>query len=58
MSELDTVSGEGNAKHQITCGKCGMVYEVRYISESCRYVEEEGYICMNCNAVLELESAG
>jgi hypothetical protein len=40
-------------KHQITCGKCGMVYEIRYIPEHCRKVEGEGYLCMNCNAVLE-----
>lgn len=41
-------------KHQITCSKCGMVYEIRYIPEHCRKVEGEGYLCMNCNSVLEL----
>lgn len=48
--------GEGDPplKHQITCDKCGMVYEIRYISEHCRMVEGEGYLCMNCNTVLDL----
>ena len=42
-------------KHQITCNKCGMVYEIRYLSESCRMADGEGYLCMSCNAVLDLE---
>lgn len=41
-------------KHQITCDKCGMVYEIRYIPEHCRKVEGEGYLCMNCNTVLDM----
>lgn len=55
MSDSETNTNEGNVKHQIICGKCGMVYEIRYISEACRYVEGEGYLCMNCNTVLEME---
>lgn len=47
--------GNSTLKHQIVCGTCGMVYEIRYISEHCRKVEGEGYLCMNCNAVLDLE---
>jgi len=42
-------------RHQITCSKCGMVYEIRYISETCRMADGEGYLCMNCNTVLDLE---
>lgn len=41
-------------RHQIICAKCGMVYEIRYIPEHCRKIEGEGYLCMNCNAVLDL----
>ncbi len=41
-------------KHQITCKKCGMVYEIRYISEYCRMAEGEGYLCMSCNSLLDL----
>lgn len=41
-------------KHQITCKKCGIVYEIRYIPEYCRMAEGEGYLCMNCNTLLDL----
>ena len=51
---IEKDSSESPLKHQITCAKCGMVYEIRYISEHCRMVEGEGYLCMNCNAVLAL----
>lgn len=47
-------SGDPTLRHQITCKKCGMVYEIRYIPEHCRKVDGEGYLCMNCNAVLDL----
>jgi len=42
-------------RHQITCSECGMVYEIRYLSETCRMTDGEGYLCMNCNTVLDLE---
>ena len=50
----DIEGGDPALKHQITCNKCGMVYEIRYIPEHCRKVEGEGYLCMNCNAALVL----
>ncbi|OGW56760.1 MAG: hypothetical protein A2Y48_01885 [Nitrospirae bacterium RIFCSPLOW2_12_42_9] len=52
--DSNTGSNDPAMKHQITCNKCGMVYEIRYISESCRMREGEGYLCMNCNTVLDL----
>ena len=44
----------GMLKHQIVCSTCGAVYEIRYLSESCRWVEGEGYQCVNCGAILDL----
>ena len=44
-------------EHQIICKKCGIVYEILYISEHCRKVPGKGYLCMNCNSVLDLEGA-
>ncbi len=41
-------------KHQVVCSNCGMVYELRYIAEFCRFREHEGYICMNCEEILDL----
>ena len=61
MSDSDKIEGTefdnpgSSLKHQITCNKCGMVYEIRYLSESCRMADGEGYLCMNCNTVLDLE---
>ena len=53
--DRDDIKGDDPAlRHQITCDKCGMVYEMRYIPEHCRMVEGEGYLCMNCNTVLDL----
>jgi len=53
----DIEGGDPALRHQITCNKCGMVYEMRYIPEHCRKVEGEGYLCMNCNTVLDLMSS-
>jgi len=50
----DIEGGDPALEHQITCDKCGMVYEIRYIPEHCRKVEGEGYLCMNCNAALNV----
>jgi len=50
----DIEGGDPALKHQITCNKCGMVYEIRYIPEHCRKVEGKGYLCMNCNAIIDL----
>ncbi|MCC6544167.1 MAG: hypothetical protein IT392_06640 [Nitrospirae bacterium] len=61
MSDNDKTDGtafespDSSLRHQITCSKCGMVYEMRYLSETCRMADGEGYLCMNCNTVLELE---
>ncbi len=52
----ETGNPGSNLRHQITCSKCGMVYEIRYISEICRMADGEGYLCMNCNTVLDLKS--
>ncbi len=46
---------DSQLRHQITCEKCGMVYEIRYIPEHCRMVEGKGYFCMNCNTLLGVE---
>ena len=46
---------DSSLKHQITCSKCGMVYEIRYLSETCRMADGQGYLCMNCNTVLGME---
>jgi hypothetical protein len=36
----------------ITCPGCGFVYDTRFLAECCRMVDEEGYRCQNCNALL------
>jgi len=50
----DIEKGDPAIKHQILCKKCGMVYEIRYISEYCRMADGNGYLCMNCNTLLDL----
>lgn len=55
LNKKENMEGDNPVlKHQITCKKCGMVYEIRYISEYCRMAEGEGYLCMNCNTLLDL----
>ena len=36
----------------IVCSKCQNVYDIRYLSEMCRFEEEVGYQCMNCGTIL------
>ncbi|MBI3606146.1 MAG: hypothetical protein HY202_09015 [Nitrospirae bacterium] len=36
----------------IVCPKCQFVYDIRYLSETCRFEEDAGYRCMNCHTVL------
>jgi hypothetical protein len=36
----------------ITCSKCQCIYDIRYLSESCRFELDAGYRCMNCNTIL------
>lgn len=56
-NERNDDNSDAPLKHQITCAKCGMVYEIRYIPEHCRKVEGEGYLCMNCNTPLNLSES-
>ncbi|MBI3593536.1 MAG: hypothetical protein HY200_01115 [Nitrospirae bacterium] len=45
-------SGKKGMENLVTCPKCQFVYDIRYLSESCRFDEEAGYLCMNCSAIL------
>ncbi|MFI5305186.1 MAG: hypothetical protein ACHQYP_10390 [Nitrospiria bacterium] len=45
-------SSHKGMENLVTCPKCKFVYDIRYLSESCRFDEQEGYKCMNCNSVI------
>ena len=42
----------GGMENLVSCSQCKLVYDVRYLSESCRYDEESGYRCLSCNSIL------
>jgi hypothetical protein len=48
----ETPAGGKGMEGLVTCSKCQFVYDIRYLSESCRFDENAGYHCMNCNAIL------
>ena len=51
--DQETASSEKKGmENLITCRKCHFVYDIRYLSESCRFEEGAGYQCMNCGAIL------
>ncbi|MBI1822302.1 MAG: hypothetical protein HY036_10430 [Nitrospirae bacterium] len=45
-------SANKGMENLIVCSKCQYVYDHRYLSESCRFEEEVGYRCMNCDTIL------
>jgi hypothetical protein len=50
--DKNTFTAKKGMENLVTCQKCQFVYDVRYLSESCRFEEDAGYKCMNCNAIL------
>jgi len=49
----ETPSGDD---HTVTCPGCGAVYDLRYLTECCRYAAGQGYRCPACDHFLERES--
>lgn len=45
-------AGKKGMENLVTCQKCQFVYDIRYLSESCRFEEDGGYKCMNCDTIL------
>jgi transposase-like protein len=45
-------TGKKGMENLMDCPKCQFVYDIRYLSETCRFEEDAGYRCMNCNTVL------
>ena len=50
--QTESIGDKKGMETLIICPKCQFVYDIRYLSESCRFDEETGYRCMNCNATL------